>query len=84
MTLHQGTRLALWLVPNCPNCGVLTALPCKLLGRQYGGALTIASVLPRLKCKRCGARAVSVQATDRPDGLGQGGPTPTYVVELMG
>lgn len=82
LTLGRATEIELSLMVTCA-CGARTGLPCKLLARSYP-KLTVGAVVPRLLCRRCGARPISVVATDRADGLGQGGPTATVAVELVG
>ncbi|HWA29076.1 MAG TPA: hypothetical protein VG734_25725 [Lacunisphaera sp.] len=79
--LPDAAAAELSLVVTCA-CGARTGLPCKLLARSYP-KLTIGAVVPRLLCRRCRARPMSVVATDRADGLGQGGPTATVAVELL-
>ncbi len=52
-----------WLEARC-SCGRTTALPCRLLARQMPADRDLAGVAARLRCRGCGARALSVALTD--------------------
>jgi len=54
-----------WLEAHC-ICGRTTALPCRLLARQMPADRDLAGVAAKLRCRGCGARALSVELTDDP------------------
>ena len=84
LTTRIGELPRVWVVVSCggPNCGT-AALPLKLAAQRNGAGITVAQLLGRLKCSRCGARPKHAHATDNP-AAGQGGPPPTWTLELLG
>jgi hypothetical protein len=61
-----GTLPGYWLAIRCEPCRLPAKLPLLLLSRRIDPRTTVATVLPRLVCKRCGARPERVDAVDDP------------------
>lgn len=72
--------LALTCGDGCP--AVLTHYPLRMFTKRYG-AITLAELVPRLRCKRCNGRPVRVELIGDQAGDGQGGPPRTWKVVLV-
>jgi hypothetical protein len=59
-----GALPGYWLAVEC--CAVPAKVPLLWLSKQIDPRTTVAQVLPRLVCQRCGARAERVEAVDNP------------------
>ncbi len=81
-----GAALDVWLCLTCQECPVprWVAMPCRLLAQRYGGGVTVAEAIGRLRCSECGGRRVSVEATDDPAAGAHGGKPGTWRVVLVG
>jgi len=79
-----GELRRVWVVVRCgaAACGS-TGLPLKLAAQRHGGGVTVAQLLARMKCKRCGGSVQHAHATKNA-AAGQGGPSPTWTLDLIG
>ena len=71
-----------WLNVRCMSCRGSMSYPLHLLIERHGRR-TLAAAVARLRCKRCRQRPASVQLTDDPAAGSNGGPPPTWRVELL-
>jgi hypothetical protein len=62
-TVGALARFTCWLETRC-ECRSCTQIPVPLLAKQGQASRTIADVLLRLKCKRCGKSPASVELVE--------------------
>jgi hypothetical protein len=75
-----------WIDVRCDpaQCTGIVVLPIKMLVRQHGGRVTLASVVARLRCSRCGERPVSVTLVSAPNhGAAFGAPAGSWSLVLV-
>ena len=71
-----------WLELSCSSCGRKAIYPVGMMHKQFGDR-SFEQLMPRLKCKGCGASPAPVYLGARhPRGHG-GGPPPDWAVLLV-
>ena len=82
MRSRLGELDGCWLEVRC-RCGRSVSTPIKLLLGSYGPAPYIGSILPRLKCRQCGARPATASLNQTPNSLTNYGAAPGWTIPLL-
>lgn len=70
----------IWLLVRC-DCGQSADLPLRLMAVRHGWRTKLGDMLPRLRCKGCGARPGCIEITNSPT-IDAPGPKPEWARRL--